>query len=332
MIDEGIGGLLTGIGSLGAGIGALGSIGTGLLNYGNSKANLDYQKALQQEIFKREDTSLQRRMADAKSAGLNPYSVLQTGGSSSGNVVKTEAPQLQGMNLNGILDTVNSILQIQERVAETNKAKQEAINSGKTGLILDADLANKDWQNKMYGQDYDLSKFAKYNSFLNTMRNMADFNFDFNTDFRFKLDGDDWNIDRIYGNSRVGDTFFGQNKDSAYGKSRVNEYAYNKYLSELAFYNAGEAEYYYNNYLSKDYENRFVMQDIQRALLGKQNDWYNWNQGFDMVKGAVDSVTGILFKNLDLGLKKQMNNSQINLNSSSAYRNYSQGYRNYYGR
>lgn len=49
-------------------------------NLGFQRENLEYQKALQQEIFNREDTAYQRTKADMLSAGLNPLSMQGTNG------------------------------------------------------------------------------------------------------------------------------------------------------------------------------------------------------------------------------------------------------------
>lgn len=49
-------------------------------NLGFQRENLEYQKALQQEIFNREDTAYQRTKADMLAAGLNPLSMQGTNG------------------------------------------------------------------------------------------------------------------------------------------------------------------------------------------------------------------------------------------------------------
>lgn len=86
---------------IGAGISAAGGL---IGSYMNNKAqkelndenlsfqreNLDYQKALQKQIFEREDTAHEREVADLRKAGLNP--LLSTGaGAQAGSVVPTEA-------------------------------------------------------------------------------------------------------------------------------------------------------------------------------------------------------------------------------------------------
>lgn len=68
------------------------NLAVGGLNTWQQSKNLNYQKSLQNRIFAREDTSVQRRVADLKAAGLSP--VLAAGqGASAGSVISTHAPQ-----------------------------------------------------------------------------------------------------------------------------------------------------------------------------------------------------------------------------------------------
>lgn len=57
-------------------------------NLGFQRENLDYQKALQQEIFQREDTAHQREIEDLRAAGINPLATASGGnGANAGSVV-----------------------------------------------------------------------------------------------------------------------------------------------------------------------------------------------------------------------------------------------------
>lgn len=53
------------------------------------RENLEYQKALQQQIFEREDTAYQRTVADMRNAGLSPLSMQSTNGA--GEAIATNA-------------------------------------------------------------------------------------------------------------------------------------------------------------------------------------------------------------------------------------------------
>lgn len=89
------------LGLIGTGVSAAGGLISTMLNNKAQREsdernlefqreNLDYQKAIQQKIFDREDTAHQREVADLRSAGLNP--LLSTGsGAGAGAVVPTEA-------------------------------------------------------------------------------------------------------------------------------------------------------------------------------------------------------------------------------------------------
>lgn len=91
--------------------------------------NLDYEKALQKEVFQREDTAYQRTVNDMRLAGLNPLSMNGTNGA--GEVIATE-PQhndFQFQNqLAGVFDTMNAFMNMKNNTSLSN-AQANLINA-----------------------------------------------------------------------------------------------------------------------------------------------------------------------------------------------------------
>lgn len=100
------------------------------------RENLDYQKALQQQLFQREDSNIQRQVADARAAGVSPLAVSLTGGTA-GSEVATTAPHndnrvdmMSGMSSDAqkaqmLINAISSITGTIEQVQSISRQKME---------------------------------------------------------------------------------------------------------------------------------------------------------------------------------------------------------------
>lgn len=99
----------------------------GLINSGYNiwanKRDFDYQKHLQQTMFEREDTAVQRRMADLKAAGLNPN---LAAGSAAGTGSVVSRSNTNDINFGSALDTMAALSQVQYQKIQNKIAAQEA--------------------------------------------------------------------------------------------------------------------------------------------------------------------------------------------------------------
>lgn len=128
-------------------------LGAGIVGMANTAYNLytnkrdfDYQKALQQQIFEREDTAVQRRMADLKAAGLNPN---LAAGSAAGAGAVVSRSTTNDVDMGSALDMIQAANQIKLQKQEVkNKQEENEILKFQKSMAERED-AKMEWQNTL---------------------------------------------------------------------------------------------------------------------------------------------------------------------------------------
>lgn len=120
-------------------------------NLGYQYENLEYQKALQQKTFEREDTANQRAVNDMRAAGLSPLSQFNNP-SSAGAIIPTEAPQNgyqpQTYNSTRQAERIANLQLASEIISSANDINQKSYQN----QMLEEEIRAKKMQNNVYEQ------------------------------------------------------------------------------------------------------------------------------------------------------------------------------------
>ena len=137
-------------------------------NYDWQRAVFGYNVGLQNTMFNREDTAVQRRVADLEAAGLSP--VLAAGQpANAGPVIHTTAPERQRAQIPDVIGAVMSLMKMKEDISNT-VAERDLIKSQKLNAIsntfknlseldkIKADIDNKNIDTAIKTHDYNIFK------------------------------------------------------------------------------------------------------------------------------------------------------------------------------
>lgn len=152
-------------------------------NLAFQRENLDYQKALQEKIFQREDSAYARTVSDMRQAGISPLAMQGTNGA--GEAIATTAlnNQMQYQknfrNSSGSpLDALNSALSLASGIESlkqqrlNNKFMSDTLNDRVSAYNIENQLKQADLTYKNY-ENSDKSLKNTYNHFFGINDNMT---------------------------------------------------------------------------------------------------------------------------------------------------------------
>ncbi len=123
-----------------------------MANYELNKQSLDWQKQMQAETWRREDNSIQRRVADLKASGLSPVLAAGSGAAASPPIapMRMEAPQRSSYGLGKISDVSQAMMDVLRGKLELDQnAAQIRLINAETGRTeadkrrIEDDMARK---------------------------------------------------------------------------------------------------------------------------------------------------------------------------------------------
>lgn len=150
-------------------------------NLGFQYENLDYQKALQREIFDREDTAYARTIKDMRNAGLNP--LMMNGTNGAGEAIQTEAPHQDALH-NDLQYQGTGLAQILNQVADIGNKFQDFRIGNQIEKSNDLEIQGKEIENK-YKEN---NMVVEYLNQLEELRNKGIINDDLYRELQHRID------------------------------------------------------------------------------------------------------------------------------------------------
>lgn len=124
--------------------------------------NRDYQRALQERIFQREDTAIQRAALDAEKAGFSPLTVAGNGASSGALVGSTYQAPASGQASFNVIDTLGIMRGLQELqlAADANERAERQLDAQ-----IAFQKASLDQESNKIGMDFMLRNAQLFNEY-----------------------------------------------------------------------------------------------------------------------------------------------------------------------